>query len=181
VKNFGILWGIYYLYAVIQLVEKNMDSFSGTIHAKTDVKGRVFVPATFRKILQSSGEMRLKLRKDVYKDCLILCLESTWKFMMDDLGQRLNPWNEEEQELFRSISADVDNVELDSSGRILIPKDYLRRANISNSVCFVGMNNQIEIWSSDKLNKILLNTDDLKSHVRKFLSNSKRVNERSEE
>ena len=158
-----------------------MDAFSGTIHAKTDAKGRVFVPASFRKILQSSGEVRLKLRKDVFKDCLILCLESTWKLKLDDLRHRLNEWDEEEQDLYRTISAAVENVELDASGRILIPKDYLRKANISNSVCFVGMNSEIEIWSSEKLNKILLTSDDLKSHVRKFLSNSRRANERTVE
>jgi len=157
-----------------------MDALSGNIHAKIDAKGRAYLPAPFRKIFQSTGESHLKLRKDVYKDCLILCLESTWKEKLNDLRQRLNEWDEEEQDLYRSISAAVEDVELDSSGRILISKKYLQSAKISNSICFVGMNNSIEIWSSDQFNKVLLNTDDLKSHVRKFLSNSRRIGEKSD-
>ncbi|MCL2652024.1 MAG: MraZ N-terminal domain containing protein, partial [Candidatus Azobacteroides sp.] len=45
-----------------------MDVFTGTIHAKTDVKGRVFLPASFRKILQSFEGAGLKLRKDIHQD-----------------------------------------------------------------------------------------------------------------
>jgi len=153
-----------------------INAFIGTIHAKTDVKGRVFVPASFRKILQSSDELRLVLRKDVYKDCLVLCLESIWKETLDDLRQRLNEWDEEEDNLYRSISADVETVELDSSGRILIPKRYLREVKISNAVCFVGKNSSIEIWNPDQFTKVIMSADDLKSNVRKFLSSSRRTN-----
>ena len=174
------MWGIYYFYGLKQAVKK-MDVFTGTINAKMDAKGRVFVPASFRKILQSSGEVRFMLRKDVYKDCLILCLVSTWKEKLADLRKRLDEWDEEEQALFRTISASVEPVELDSTGRLLIPRKYMLKLNISNSVCFVGMDNMIEIWSSDKLNEILMNSDDLKSHVRKFLSSSRRISEKADQ
>ena len=147
-----------------------MDVFTGTSHAKTDVKGRVFVPASFRKILQASEELHLVLRKDIYKDCLVLSPEKTWKETLDDLRQRLNEWDEEEENLFRSISANVETVELDASGRILIPKRYLREAKITNAVCFIGKNKSIEIWNTDLFTKSMLSGDDLKSSVRKFLS-----------
>ena len=44
--------------------------FLGNIEAKTDVKGRVFLPSVFRKVLQASGEEQLVLRKDIYQKCL---------------------------------------------------------------------------------------------------------------
>ena len=51
-----------------------MIQFLGNIEAKADAKGRVFIPATFRKQLQAASEERLVLRKDVYQDCLVsLC------------------------------------------------------------------------------------------------------------
>ena len=154
-----------------------MNAFSGNLHAKLDAKGRAYVPILFRQILQSSGEPRFKIRKDVHKDCLILCFESTWNKKLNDLRQILNEWDEEQQDLYRTISAEVSDAELDSSGRLLIPKKYLLKTKISNSVCFVGINDSIEIWGSDQFNKALLSTDDLKSHVRKFLSGSRRTNE----
>jgi len=157
-----------------------MNAFTGTIHAKTDVKGRVFIPASFRKILQSSDESRLVLRKDVYKDCLVLCIESAWEEKLDTLRQQLNEWDEEEDNLYRMISASVETVELDSSGRILIPKKYLHAAKISNAVCFIGKNKSIEIWNPDQFTKVMMSADDLKSNVRKFLSKSRSTNEKSE-
>jgi len=156
-----------------------MDAFIGTIRAKTDEKGRVFVPASFRKILQSAGEERLILRKDVYQDCLVLSPETIWKNELNKLEERLNKWDEEEQQLFRQFSVLVEMLEIDSNGRILIPKDYLRMANISNTVCFVGMNHVIELWSPDQLVQSMMNADELRSRVRKFLS-SKPVNKESD-
>ena len=44
-----------------------MIQFLGNIEAKADAKGRVFIPATFRKQLQAASEERLVLRKDVYR------------------------------------------------------------------------------------------------------------------
>ena len=41
--------------------------FLGNIEAKIDAKGRVFLPATFRKVLQAAGEESLVLRKDVFQ------------------------------------------------------------------------------------------------------------------
>lgn len=55
-----------------------MIRFLGNIEAKTDTKGRVFIPAGFRKQLQAASEERLVLRKDVFQDCLILYPESVW-------------------------------------------------------------------------------------------------------
>ena len=42
--------------------------FLGNIEAKTDAKGRAFLPAIFRKVLQAAGEENLVLRKDVSRN-----------------------------------------------------------------------------------------------------------------
>ena len=162
------------LYSDINNCQK-MDTFIGTINAKTDAKGRVFVPASFRKILQSSGEARLIVRKDVHQDCLVLSPETLWKEELNKLQERLNPWDEEEQHLFRQFAWLVEILEIDSTGRILIPKKYLQMAKISNTVCFVGVNHSIELWNPDQLTKSMMSAEDLKSRVKKFLS-SKPVN-----
>lgn len=48
--------------------------FLGNSEAKTDAKGRVFLPAVFRKQLQAASQECLILRKDTYQDCLVLYL-----------------------------------------------------------------------------------------------------------
>ena len=43
-----------------------MIRFLGNIEVRADAKGRVFIPATFRKQLQAASEERLIMRKDVF-------------------------------------------------------------------------------------------------------------------
>ena len=158
---------------------QKMGAFIGNIDAKLDAKGRAFMPAAFRKILQLSGESRLILQKDVYKDCLILSPEKTWEEKMRNLRTRLNELDEEEQELFRQFSWLVEILEIDSNGRILIPKKYLQMTNISNNVCFVGMIDTVEMWNPEQLTKSMLNAQDFKNRVKKTLG-SKPANEKSD-
>ena len=54
--------------------------FLGNIEAKTDAKGRAFLPSVFRKVLQASGEENLVLRRDVFQPCLTTCLKRLASF-----------------------------------------------------------------------------------------------------
>ena len=64
--------------------------FLGNIEAKTDAKGRVFLPSTFRKVLQASGEESLVMRKDIHQKCLVLYPESVWNERVDALRARIS-------------------------------------------------------------------------------------------
>ena len=119
--------------------------FLGNIEAKADAKGRAFLPATFRKVLQTGGEERLVLRKDVFQTCLVLYPESVWNEQMDSMRQRLNRWNKTQQQVFRQFVSDVELVSLDGNGRFLIPKRFQRMANIEQEIRFIGMGDTIEI------------------------------------
>ena len=98
--------------------------FLGNIEAKTDAKGRVFLPAAFRKVLQASGQEALVMRKDVFQNCLKLYPESV-----------------------------AERIELDGNGRFLIGKRYLQLAGIDRDVKFLGMDDTIEIWAAEKAEK----------------------------
>lgn len=124
--------------------------FLGNIEAKMDTKGRAFLPATFRKVLQAGGEERLVLRKDVFQPCLVLYPESVWNEQMDLMRSKLNRWNKQQQEVFRKFVSEVEVLMLDGNGRFLIPKRYQRMANIEQDIKFTGMGDIIEIWSVQK-------------------------------
>ena len=125
--------------------------FLGNIEAKTDTKGRAFLPAAFRKVLQGGGDERLVLRKDVFQPCLVLYPESIRNEQMDSLRSRLNRWNKQHQQVFRQFVSEVELVTLDGNGRFLIPKRYLRMADITQDIKFIGMGDTIEIWSNQKV------------------------------
>jgi MraZ protein len=127
-----------------------MMRFWGNMEARTDTKGRIFLPAAFRKQLQAAPEDMLIMRKDVFQDCLVLYPESVWNEELNELRKHLKKWNSRHQQIFRQFVSDVEMLTLDSNGRFLIPKRYLQVAGIQNDVRFVGMDNRIEIWSKEK-------------------------------
>ena len=129
--------------------------FLGNIEAKTDVKGRAFLPAVFRKVLQASGEENLVLRKDVFQKCLVIYPESVWNERLDQLKQQLRPWKQAHQQMFRQFVSEAEVVTLDGNGRFLISKRLQKIAEIDQDIQFIGMDNTIEIWSPMNLEKTL--------------------------
>ena len=134
--------------------------FLGNIEAKTDVKGRVFLPAVFRKVLQASGEEQLVLRKDIYQKCLVLYPESVWNEKVDLLKAQLKPWKPSHQQMLRQFISEAEAISLDGNGRFLISKRLQKAAEIDQDVQFIGMDNTIELWSPQQLKQILKNDED---------------------
>ena len=133
--------------------------FLGHIEAKTDAKGRAFLPSVFRKVLQTSGEENLVLRKDVFQPCLVLYPESVWNNQMDSLRARLSRWNAVHQQIFRQFVSDVEILALDGNGRFLIPKRYLKMTGIGQNVKFIGMGDTIEIWPNEEDDRPFMDTE----------------------
>ena len=147
--------------------------FLGNIEAKADVKGRVFLPSVFRKVLQASGEENLVLRRDVFQQCLVLYPESVWNAQMDELRSRLSRWNASHQQLFRQFVSDVELLTLDGNGRFLLPKRYLQMAQIEQSVKFIGMGDTIEIWSTALTEKPFLDVEEFGSALEEIMKDGK--------
>ena len=147
-------------FVVVFYIEEVRMRFLGNIEAKIDAKGRAFLPAVFRKVLQTSGDENLVLRKDVFEDCLVLYPESVWNEQMDLVRSRLNRYNAQHQKIFRQFVSQVELLTLDGNGRFLIPKRYLRMADISQEVKFIGMGDTIEIWSTALTEKPFMEPDD---------------------
>ena len=134
--------------------------FLGNIEAKTDAKGRAFLPAVFRKVLQASGEECLVLRKDVFQKCLVLYPESVWNERLDLLKTQLKPWKQAHQQIFRQFVSEAEVVALDGNGRFLISKRLQKIAEIDQDIQFIGMDNTSEIWSPKNLQETLKPEED---------------------
>ena len=147
--------------------------FLGNIEAKTDAKGRVFLPSAFRKQMQSASEGSLIMRKDTYQNCLVLYPENVWNEQMNELRNRLNRWNAKHQMLFRQFVADVEIVTLDGNGRFLIPKRYLKLANIDQEVRFIGMDDTIEIWAKEKVETPFMSPAEFGEELEKIMTTKK--------
>lgn len=133
--------------------------FLGNIEAKTDAKGRVFLPATFRKVLQTEGVEQLVMRKDVHEKCLVLYPECVWNEQMDMMRSRLNRWNRHQQQIFRQFVSDVELVTLDGNGRFLISRRWQEMTGIDQAVRFIGVGDTIEIWAVKEAEEPFVDAD----------------------
>ena len=158
-----------------------MIRFLGNIEAKTDTKGRVFIPAGFRKQLQAVSEERLVLRKDVFQNCLVLYPESVWFATQNQLRQRLNKWNAKHQQIFRQFVSDAEIMVPDGNGRILLPKRYLQMAGIQNDVRFIGMDNTIEIWAKEYTERPFMASEEFSEALQDILGDLDYENSKEEE
>ena len=141
------------------------------MEARADAKGRIFIPAIFRKRLQSGGEEFMVLRKDIFQDCLVLYPGSVWEKELEMLRSRLNKWNREQQQIFRQFVLDSERIEMDASGRILIPKRYLQMVSIDTDVRFLGVDETIEIWAKEKLEQPLVDPGEFSAALQQLMAN----------
>lgn len=144
--------------------------FLGNIEAKTDAKGRIFLPAIFRKVLQAAGEEVLVMRKDVHQRCLVLYPESTWNRRMDALLEKINEWDDVGQQVLRQYVSEAEVLTLDGNGRFLIPKRYLLMADIEQGVRFIGINDAIEIWAVEKTQQPFLPQEEFAKKLKAIMT-----------
>ena len=147
--------------------------FIGNIEAKSDSKGRVFLPAYFRRALQTAENSKLMMRKDIFQECLVLYPEESWNKQLDALRSRLDRWNAHHQMIFRQFVADVEEINIDSNGRILIPKRYMKMAGIEQEVRFIGMDDTIEIWAKEKLEQPFMDASTFGAEIEKIMTEKK--------
>ena len=145
--------------------------FLGNIEAKTDAKGRVFLPSTFRKVLQASGEESLVMRKDIHQKCLVLYPESVWNERVDALRARISEWDDEGKMLLRQYMKEAEILTLDGNGRFLIPKRYLQMAEIAQTVRFIGLTDTIEIWAAEKAEAPFMSQQDFAEKLKALMAN----------
>jgi len=152
--------------------------FTGSIDAKTDEKGRVFVPSVFRKVLQKEGEEGFVLRRDLFEPCLVLYPRSVWDARVDAIRARTNPFDRNQQRGLRLFTADAENITLDSSGRMLIPRRFLEHAGIKSDVRFNGMDDTIEIWSKQAAENLLSNPEEVGNILEEMMKDPAPLNEK---
>lgn len=144
--------------------------FTGNIDAKMDEKGRVFLPAVFRKVMQREGVEGLILRRDVFQKCLVLYPENVWNTQVDAITQRTNMFDSNGRAALRGFVAGAESVSMDSNGRILIPQRYAEIAGLEYEVRFIGVDDTIEIWNRQTAIDLLSRTDELAQSLENLMN-----------
>lgn len=143
-----------------------MSTFIGNIEARLDEKGRIFVPANYRKILGEEPSRRIVMRRDTDNECLIFYPENVWNRKVEALRQALDEWNPEDQLLLMQFMADAETLEPDAQGRILLQKKNLETIGAKQNVVFVGMLDRFALWNPDKFEEKRLDGKELADRIR---------------
>jgi MraZ protein len=125
--------------------------FTSEYEARLDAKSRVFVPSVYRKILLAGEQQTLYLRKDIFEDCIVVYPEPIWDEQVKYLESRLNKGKKLDMMVYRRFNYETKKVEIDQSGRILIPKSLIDLTGIVSDVLFKGVYNYFEIWPKEKI------------------------------
>ena len=143
-----------------------MQTFIGNIEARLDEKGRIFVPASYRKILAESESKRIVMRRDTDNECLMFYPEHIWNEKVEQMRQVLDEWDPEDQLLLMQFMADAEFLEPDGQGRILLQKKNLETIGAQNDVLFVGMLNRFALWTPENFANKRLSQTELAARLR---------------
>ena len=136
-----------------------MNTIIGTYECKVDAKGRLMIPAPLKKQLTASLQNGFVLKRSLFQPCLELYPMEEWDLMMNKIN-KLNRFVKKNNDFIRRFTAGVKIVEIDSLGRLLVPKDLVVFSKISKEVVFSSAVNIVEIWDKD-LYEESINGDDL--------------------
>lgn len=126
-----------------------MINLIGTYECKADAKGRLMLPSAYKKQLAPVLQEGFVIKRAVFQSCLELYPMKDWNLEMNRVGQ-LNRYKKKNNDFIRRFTAGVKIVELDATGRILIPKDLFAFAGIQKQVVMASSVNIIEIWDKDR-------------------------------
>jgi len=124
----------------------------GTYECKVDVKGRLMFPSQLRTQIPSATEDGFVLKRSIFMKCLELYPKEEWQLESKRINS-LNRFKKKNVDFIRKFMAGVRSVELDKTGRILIPRDLIKYGEIKKEIVLASVVNKIEIWDRAEYEK----------------------------
>ena len=131
-------------------VRKTVD-LNGSYRFKTDAKGRVSLPAKFRKVLSEDLVVARSLTED---HLLVFDGQDSFNAWVDGIfADKFGGYNSTDraQLMMRSyLKGQAFDVQVDSAGRILLPAELREKTGIARDVVIVGNTGYFEVWSEER-------------------------------
>jgi MraZ protein len=123
--------------------------FSGNATNKVDAKGRVSIPAPFRKVLGIEESPLLFLMPDVRGKPAIEGYGQSQFERLAEAADQLSPVGEDFDGLADLVFSQTQQLPLDSTGRIVLPPEFREFARIEGEALFVGRVKAFQIWAPE--------------------------------
>ncbi len=116
--------------------------YIGEYHHTLDDKGRIAVPVKFRALCERQAVLARGLDHS-----LALFSRESWEAFVAELQS--NSWAQAEtRAATRLFLAGAADIELDRSGRMLVPEHLRTYASLTREVVFLGLGNRVELWDA---------------------------------
>lgn len=135
--------------------------FMGEYNHTLDAKGRLIVPAKFRDALGDAFVVTKGM-----DGCLFVFDDKEWSVFEEKL-RTLPMMDKEARQFTRFFLAGAATVEVDKSGRILIPQVLREFADIEKEAVLIGVGSRVEIWSKERYEGTVSyeDMDDIATHM----------------
>lgn len=124
-----------------------MTSFFGEYEVAIDAKGRFLLPSGFRKQLPEGAAERFVINRG-FENCLTMYAMDSWSALSEKIN-KMNDFNPKVREFKRLFLNGATIVEVDSAGRILLPKPLQEYAGVKKDMVFSAQGNKVELWDKD--------------------------------
>ena len=128
--------------------------FQGIASATLDTKGRMALPARHREIVADLSEGAVTVTVSPYDRCLGLYPRPAWEKLRDKLEELPNR-RTSVRRIQQIVLGQAVNLELDGSGRLLLPAKLRQWAELDKKLCLVGLSEKIEIWDDAHWNETM--------------------------
>ena len=128
-------------------------NYNGKSTHTIDAKGRICLPAKFRKKIANEETRDLIVRYDFHGECLYLFTEEDSDAWIEELFAHRGGYDglkNEDIRLMSMLRERSEDVTLDSAGRINIPKEMLEGVGIDKEALLIGNRGFIEIWDAKR-------------------------------
>lgn len=132
--------------------------FKGTYRHRIDSKGRLPVPAPFRRSLRAASVPSLVAT--LVDQCVAIYPEAEWRRLEEQL-RRLPAFQRQTRALARHLASRAVDFGLDAQGRILLPAALRAAAELKREAVIVGVIERIEVWSPETWDGFLRDTERL--------------------
>jgi MraZ protein len=122
--------------------------FRGVNTINLDAKGRMAMPARYRDQLQSQCAGHLVATIDTSARCLLLYPVHEWEEIQRKI-ESLPSFNPTSRRVQRLLIGHATDLELDNSGRILLPQALRDYAGLQKHVALIGQGKKLELWDLD--------------------------------
>lgn len=128
--------------------------FRGINEINMDAKGRMAIPSKYRELLQSHCNGCLVATIDIHDPCLRIYPLPVWEEIESQLG-RLPGANPKVRKIQRLLLGHASDIEMDGSGRILLPPMLRKHASLEKELVLVGQEKGFELWNAAAWNSCL--------------------------